>query len=279
MAQKKRKPPASARGSKQNPKPRWWEASFTRLLVFGGAVALAAGGAIGGSLGSSTWQAAVNLVKGNSSVTEVNGSLQFSLRDTSENLGDLSYAADGIVTPQAGLTSAVKVGTRQITMTITNNYSRDVEISGITLTDVMTLPPVTGTLFSQGAQGVTQDAQMGVELDQHPPILRHMTVAYRLGDPYFGDSSITIPADSEQVVVITVFAGAAKAYKWRFLVYYDAGHAEQRATITAPRDVLSITGYARTYGRVYLAEGSSWLKRRPVQYCVTTGTYCFSANG
>src|SRR5260370_16720059 len=99
MAQKKRKPPASARGSKRNPKARWWEIPFARLLVFGSAVALAAGGAIGGSLGSSTWQAAVNLVEGHTSVGAVNGALQFSLRATSQNLRNLSDSSNWTATP------------------------------------------------------------------------------------------------------------------------------------------------------------------------------------
>jgi hypothetical protein len=134
--------------------------------------------------------------------------------------------------------------------------------------------PLRGTLFSNTAQGESQNDLMGVDLSQRRPIIRQMTVTGLLGAPVFSDKHIFIKARNSEILTITMFAGAPRAYSWQFRIYYDTGSGQRSAVVKGSPGQLTLDGYVRSYGRVFQQGGGTWTEKPGVNFCPATGTKC-----
>jgi len=219
----------------------------------------------------------LNIFKSTITPAAAQGKLKFSLRDSSGALGltDESVADNGIVAfSGSSWPSGVKAGAKIITLVITNDYSRTVNVSDIDLVNLRSSAAVNGTLFASGAQGEGSNDQLGVNLADRQPVLRHTNSNGTLGDPFFSDTHLAIPAHNSEILVIRVYAGAAKSYTWQFKVYYDEGDGVQWVIPSAPPNLLLITGYVHNYRRVYSQEGTAWVQKPASNFCTITGTSC-----
>lgn len=260
---------------KPDEKAPWWRRRINQVVAFSGVIVVAAGTAVGTGLGQSLFSAASS-----------HDGLLFNMKDSSWDYGmsDESAVSPGLLTAKNSSASVsippgtTKAGAKDVTLTITNDYDHPVTVTDIRLADIQARPPVAGTLFRLTAEGTGSNDLLGADLSQRPAVLRHVGADYgALGDPYFAGSHISIAPHDAEVLVITVYAGGPHAYTWDFKVDYDAGDGERTATPPAPPGVLSVTGYAHSYRRVYQPGRDGWQQARSAAgFCPATGISCYS---
>lgn len=212
---------------------------------------------------------------GRASAAAQQGRLDFNFSDSSAILEDQSLADQGITAaPSSSWPSGVKEGSKVIKVVITNEYPRTVTITDIELVNLRKSAAVSGTLFASTAQGVGSNDLLGMNLGELRPLLRHANVEGDLEDPFFGDSNIVISPGRSEALDIRVYAGAPASYTWQFKVYFDEGQGVRWVIPQSPPDLLRITGYVKSYGRVYREEGTAWVQRSGSNFCTMTGTIC-----
>ncbi len=208
-------------------------------------------------------------------VVQQQGGLRFNLKSNVIYQQDQSTAQAGLApSPRRDTApSGEKVGTKQLQLVISNSYAHTVYIDDINVIHVRVKQPLHGTLFSNTAQGESQNDLMGVNLSQRVPIIRQMTVTI-VGGAVFSDKHIYIRAHNSEILTITMFAGAPRAYSWEFRIYYDAGSGQRSAIIKGSPGLLTLDGYIHSYGRVFQQGGGTWTEEPGVNFCNLTGTKC-----
>jgi len=205
----------------------------------------------------------------------VPGRLDFDFSDSSAILEDQSLANQKIIgAPSSSWPSGVKTGSKAIKVVITNEYPRTVTITDIELVNLKKFAAVSGTLFSSTAQGVGSNDLLGMNLGELRPLLRHTNIEGDLENPFFGDSNIVISPGRSEALDIRVYAGAPASYTWQFKVYFDEGHGVRWVIPQSPPNLLRITGYVKSYQRVYREEGALWVQKSGSNFCTMTGTTC-----
>jgi hypothetical protein len=204
------------------------------------------------------------------------GEVKASVADDADSETDASYAARGLV-PQPPVRSAPtgeKAGIENLRLVITNGYHREINVTDIQVVGLRQAPPLQGTLYRNTAQGAAPNDLMGVDLGSARPVVRQMTAADGLADPFFAGSHLYIKARQSEVISLTMFAGTAQSFSWGFRVTYDAGSGLRTAPVTAPVQLLRLTGYVHSYGRVFDQEGTVWTAQPATNYCRSTGSIC-----
>jgi hypothetical protein len=209
-------------------------------------------------------------------VVQQQGALRFNVKGKALYQQDQSTVEADLAPPPHGGTvqPGEKVGTKQLQLVISNSYAHTVYVDDINVIHLRVKQPLHGTLFSNTAQGESQNDLMGVDLSQRRPVIRQMTVTGLLGDPLFSDKHIYIKAHNSEILTITMLAGAPQAYTWEFRIYYDAGFGQRSAIVKGSPGLLTLDGYVHSYGRVFRQGGGQWTAAPGASFCTVTGTKC-----
>jgi hypothetical protein len=202
-----------------------------------------------------------------SPVAEQENPLGYSLEDDWEYLSDGSrvFADEVTLERRQGFPAgSTKVGAGKLKLTLHNSGSQPLTIVDVRAVEMTIAPPLAGTLAYSTAEGNANEL-MALDLNEKSPVLREISRSGHVGDPYFPYSHIDLDAGRRQVLELTIVPGP-HLYAWKLAVDYQIGAAQKTLLISKPAGLLTISGYADSYRRVYqLKDG--WERDNSATFC------------
>jgi len=157
------------------------------------------------------------------------------------------------------------VGRLRIRLILQGNRNRQIQVTGLEVSDVEQLPVVRGTLIQANAQGGVKNERVVFDLSDDLPRARIVRDDGSVGGSYFAERSISLQ-DREQVVLLSEFRSrATSATKFRLRINYIIDGQDRAATIDDQGRKFAVTppscnqpgSHTGGYDKAYVSNGSS----------------------